>query len=171
MILIGYDGSDDAKAAIAHVAAMCPGATAHVLTVWERFTTMLARTPASIAPLAGIPDVGEWDAAAERSAQQCAREGAELARAAGLDASAITIARHRSTADAILDEADRLDVDEIVVGSRGLTGVGSLLLGSVSHPVVQHADRTVLVVPAPGVAERRRHRRHVDQKAVEQTAA
>lgn len=43
----------------------------------------------------------------------------------------------------------------IVIGTRGLTGVKSLLLGSVSHAVVQHADRAVLVVPSPEIAEAR----------------
>jgi hypothetical protein len=38
-----------------------------------------------------------------------------------------------------------------------------LLLGSVSHSVVQHADRAVLVVPSHNVAERRR--RSVDRDA------
>jgi nucleotide-binding universal stress UspA family protein len=37
----------------------------------------------------------------------------------------------------------------IVIGSRGLTGVKSLLLGSVSHEVIRHADGTVVVVPWP----------------------
>ena len=42
-----------------------------------------------------------------------------------------------------------------LMGSRGLTGVKSLLLGSVSHEVIQHADRAVVVVPSPDVAESR----------------
>jgi nucleotide-binding universal stress UspA family protein len=41
------------------------------------------------------------------------------------------------------------------MGSRGLTGVKSLLLGSVSHAVIQHADRTVIVVPSSEVAAAR----------------
>jgi nucleotide-binding universal stress UspA family protein len=43
------------------------------------------------------------------------------------------------------------------MGSRGLTGVKSLLLGSVSHEVVQHAGRTVVVVPSSEVAKSRAH--------------
>ena len=38
------------------------------------------------------------------------------------------------------------DVDLIVVGSRGLAGVRSALLGSVSQAVRNQADRPVLVV-------------------------
>jgi nucleotide-binding universal stress UspA family protein len=41
------------------------------------------------------------------------------------------------------------------MGTRGLTGVKSLLLGSVSHAVLQHADRAVVVVPSPEVARER----------------
>ena len=49
------------------------------------------------------------------------------------------------------------------MGSRGLTGVKSLLLGSVSHEVIQHADRTVVVVPSPHVAESRAKEIHEDR--------
>jgi nucleotide-binding universal stress UspA family protein len=58
----------------------------------------------------------------------------------------------------ILDEARELGATAIVVGSRGLTGVKSLLLGSVSHALIQHADRTVIVVPSPDVAAARAKR-------------
>lgn len=44
----------------------------------------------------------------------------------------------------------------IVLGTRGLGGVKSFLLGSVSHAVVQHADRPLLIVPSPDLAEQRR---------------
>jgi nucleotide-binding universal stress UspA family protein len=69
-------------------------------------------------------------------------------------------ARERTTADAILAEADAVDARVIVLGTRGLTGVKSVLLGSVSHAVLQHADRPVVVVPSAEVAkERAAHRR------------
>ena len=62
-------------------------------------------------------------------------------------------------AETILSEADEVDAVAIVLGTRGLTGLKSLLLGSVSHALLQHTDRTVIVVPSPEVAaERAAHR-------------
>jgi nucleotide-binding universal stress UspA family protein len=46
----------------------------------------------------------------------------------------------------ILSEAEAMHSDLIVIGSRGISGIQELLLGSVSHYVVQHADIPVLVV-------------------------
>ena len=43
--------------------------------------------------------------------------------------------------------ADALGAEPIVMGARGLGGVESALLGSVSSAVVFHAKRPVLVVP------------------------
>ncbi len=49
-------------------------------------------------------------------------------------------------ADAILDMADSVGADMIVVGHRGLGRVRTMLLGSVAHKVSQHAICTVTVV-------------------------
>lgn len=156
MILLCYDGSDDAKAAIDAAAALLPGRPATVLTVWERFSDVLARTGAGLAytPSAAT-DPEEIDRLSEAAARQAAAEGAERANAAGLKAEPRTRPRDGTIADAILDEAAAENVEAIVMGSRGLTGVRSILLGSVSHVVVNHADRPVVVVPSPPVAERR----------------
>jgi hypothetical protein len=43
-----------------------------------------------------------------------------------------------------LAEADRVNADAIIVGSRGRSGLESALLGSVSHALLEHADRPVL---------------------------
>jgi nucleotide-binding universal stress UspA family protein len=49
-------------------------------------------------------------------------------------------------ADTIVDVANTLGVDLIVVGARGLNLGGKWLLGSVSDRVIQHAGRPVTVV-------------------------
>ena len=49
-------------------------------------------------------------------------------------------------ADTIVEQADKLGADHIVIGARGLNPGGKWLLGSVSDRVVQQAGRPVTVV-------------------------
>jgi nucleotide-binding universal stress UspA family protein len=46
----------------------------------------------------------------------------------------------------IVDEAKELDVDVIVMGSRGRGDMAGLVLGSTAHKVIHLADRPVLVI-------------------------
>jgi nucleotide-binding universal stress UspA family protein len=154
MILIAYDGSEDAKAAIEHAGKLMPGFAATVLTIWEPFATMLDRTPETLRPLAQVRDADEIDRKEAGAAEKSSTQGAEIARVAGLDATPLTTPLHSNTADTIIEQAAALDVDAIVVGSRGLTGM-ALLLGSVSLAVLQKADRAVVVVPSTDVAKQR----------------
>ncbi|MEK3721251.1 universal stress protein [Paenibacillus sp. FSL H8-0034] len=54
--------------------------------------------------------------------------------------------RQGSPAQTILEYADEVHADLIVIGSRGLNAISEFILGSVSHNVVQHAKIPVLVV-------------------------
>ena len=158
MILIAYDGSDDAKSAIERAAELVSGQPATVVTVWEPYIELLTRYPAAGAIWAG-DDTGQIDDASRASADDAAEEGAALARAHGLEASGHGLARQDSIADTLLNEADRVNAGAIIVGSRGLGGLGSLLLGSVSHALLQSADRPVIIVPSPKVAQKRNAKR------------
>lgn len=155
MILVCYDGSEDAKAALARSAEVLADRQATVLTTWEPFIQVLARTPVGFGISPGLLDTEEIDQAMRTSAEERAEEGAQLARKAGLEAHARAVAQQTTTAEAILAQADALQASAIVMGTRGRTGLRSLLLGSVSHAVVQHADRPVMVVPSPDVAAAR----------------
>jgi nucleotide-binding universal stress UspA family protein len=158
MILMSYDGSADAQAAIDRAAKLMPGEQATVLTVWEPYLDTIARSGSMGLGfgMAGYGDSEQIDAAAGEAAHATAVEGAQRAAAAGLVAEPRAVQRHGGIAGAILAEAEAMDADAIVMGTRGLSRVRSFLLGSVSHEVVQQADRAVLVVPSPVIAQHRR---------------
>lgn len=54
--------------------------------------------------------------------------------------------RSGSITKEVLNYADEIQADLIIVGSRGLSSIGEFVLGSVSHNVVQHAKIPVLVI-------------------------
>jgi nucleotide-binding universal stress UspA family protein len=165
MILICYDGSPDAKAAIEHGAALLKDEQpVTVLTIWQPFVEVLAHMPSGGFGLApGGIDFEEIDVASSQNAREQAEEGAKLARAAGLNAQPQTCSQETTTAEAILARADALKASAILMGSRGLSGIKSRLLGSVSHAVIQHADRPVIIVPSPDVAAARGRERAHDE--------
>ena len=159
MILVCYDGSPDACAAIDRAAVLMPGAEATVLTFWEPFADAIMHGNAGGMSLGGLASAGDAeriDAGSEASARRLAVEGAERATAAGLIARERVASQRGGSGHTILVSAADVDADVVVLGTRGRGGVKSFLLGSVSHEVVQHADRSVLVVPSPELAEQRR---------------
>jgi nucleotide-binding universal stress UspA family protein len=154
LILIAYDGSDDANESLDRAAALFPGESAVVLTVWQRFIDTMARSGTMIgAPT--LVDLDEIDGAASTAAKDRADAGAARARELGLQAHGATVVLSTTTGRAIIHEAGVHDARAIVMGSRGLTGLKSVLLGSVSHDVLNHADRPVVVVPSPKIAKAR----------------
>jgi nucleotide-binding universal stress UspA family protein len=80
-----------------------------------------------------------------------AQAAVERLRAAGADASAAVPIG--DAAAEIVDEATRWGADLIVLGSRGLTGVSRILLGSVARNVLQASTTSILVVREPGNAD------------------
>lgn len=73
------------------------------------------------------------------------RTAQETAEAAGAR-NVSTRSEDGDYADQILDVADEIGADLIVIGRRGLGRVRSLLLGSVSNKITQNAECSVLAV-------------------------
>jgi nucleotide-binding universal stress UspA family protein len=142
-ILLCYDRSDGARRAIQTAGELLPGRKAIVLHVWSPVALAVAVYGPAVVPLPAYDD-----SELERAAREVAEEGAELARAAGLDAGAeIAESTFEGTWHAILSVADERGAALVALGARGLSTFKSLLLGSVSHGVAQHAHVPVLIVP------------------------
>ena len=72
----------------------------------------------------------------------------DVADAVGDDVTVETAVRSGNAYERILDYADEEDVDLVVMGTHGRTGVDRYLLGSVTEKVVRTADVPVLTVRA-----------------------
>jgi nucleotide-binding universal stress UspA family protein len=155
MILICYDGSSDSRAAVERAAELFGDQPATLLTVWEPFVEMAVHSSLGLGLAPFTPDPDELDEASSKAAGEAVADGAALASRLGMTVEHKTASQAGTTGQTILAEAETIDATAIVMGSRGLTGVKSLLLGSVSHEVLQHADRAVVVVPSPEVAASR----------------
>lgn len=139
-VLICYDRSEGARRAIAYAGALLPGKRAVILNIWS-FPLEMA--------VYGLGNVAAYsEDSQKRLAAEAAEEGCDAAREAGLDGQPlVTSGNIDGTWRTILRVADEIDASVIVMGSRGLGGMRTLFLGSVSHGVVHHSHRPVLVVP------------------------
>ncbi|MBP8810277.1 MAG: universal stress protein [Kofleriaceae bacterium] len=103
---------------------------------------------AVVSPDLSLATVGEfeqsWSSYVDRElASRVAR-----AQAAGLTAAAVRLDGRPD--DAIAEAAEAHDVDLIVVGSAGRTGLKRLVLGSVAESIVHRARRPVLIARGAG---------------------
>ena len=137
-ILIAYDGSEYARAAIAQAGEQLgAGRRAIVLTVWQPFeATGFVGAPV-MAPV-------EVEKGVERDARRVADEGAALARRAGFDTEPV-VERGDPIWERIVESADHYDASIVVMGSHGRTGISRMLLGSVAGSAANHTPRPVLI--------------------------
>ncbi len=144
-VLLCDDGSDGAREAIAVAGQLLACRDAVVLTVVESLSPAVfygaggaaTRPPAGEVPL-HVDSV--------EAARRLVSEGVEAARAAGFDATPLVDVTPEATALRIARVADEYEASAIVVGARGLSKLRSIVLGSVSHEVLQYSKRPVLVV-------------------------
>jgi nucleotide-binding universal stress UspA family protein len=148
-LLIAYDGSDNAKHAIAVAGRLLAAHPALVVSVWESVWALAYRHPMPGDFRVTQEVVEEMDEGAREAAEQAAAEGAELVRSAGLEAEPLAHRSDHGVHEAIVELAHEREAGVVVVGTRGRSGLQSVLLGSVSYGVVHHCRRPVLTVPPP----------------------
>ena len=149
--LVCYDGSEQSRRGLQAISGLLAPTDAVVLTVWQPLVTKLAETGSfGVFALEGEGDV---DLAEEKAARAAAEDGAERARAAGHTATARVEEARGAAATRIIEVADEIDAGLIVCGTRGRGTLKTALLGSVSHAVLTHAGRPVLISPAPRQAD------------------
>lgn len=138
-ILIPTDGSDPTKAAVEMAIGLADthGATLHALYIVDQ--------PTSVSGVGeGFSGLDNLLEALEEAGHKATNEVVEQANARDIEAT--TAVRRGNPHDDILTYANEHDIDVIVMGTHGRTGVKRALVGSVTEDVVRHADIPVLTV-------------------------
>ncbi|MGW1339502.1 universal stress protein [Kribbella sp. NPDC002412] len=144
-IIVGVDGSELSTAAIRF--ALKEAARRHVGVTAVHVTMPPRRQPAA-------PGV-----IIDQAERQLFDESLDQLRVPGIDLQARVV--HGHPAQVLIDES--LGAELVVVGSRGRGGFAGMLLGSVSHAVLQHAHSPVAVVHVRRTAANRTARRSTRQ--------
>lgn len=136
-VLAAVDGSGEAFEAARHAANLADlsGATLHLLYVMET-------SPSYTRPgLSGLED--QIDESQRQHGEETLEEGADVADKLGVEC--VTEIKKGTPHQKILDYAEAIDADVIVLGPRGQRDLGDVLLGSTSERVVRNAKTTVSI--------------------------
>ena len=135
-ILLAYDGSNEAKAALEAAAAIGSKFGAQVDSIGVVSIPVL---PEGMV----IPEnIGEW----EKEMSGYVQEGTKLLNGKGITNSTGKVLDATDVSKAITDEAARGAYDLIVVGNRGYGRLKSFFLGSVAAGVADNSKTNVLIV-------------------------
>jgi len=149
-LLIAFDGSGAAEAAVRAAGALFPGARATVLTIHE--PTISPATPfraggALVSPEIVERSLTELQRELVAEAEAAAADGVRLAESEGLIAESAVASGERQPWEPILAAAGERGAEVVVCGTRGRGPVARSVLGSTSSSLLHHADRAVLAVP------------------------
>lgn len=137
-ILVAFDESPQATAALRHALSTYDDAEIHVLHVND---------PREWSTADGIDGIFYSEAAFEQSqesAEAVLEEAEEIAREYE---TAVTTATDVGTvAGTVIDYAEERDIGHIVLGSHGRRGLSRFLLGSVAERVMKRAPGSVTII-------------------------
>ncbi len=135
-VIVGYDGSACAKAALTSALEVGKAYGDKVIIAFAY----------ELNPVAG--EIHDYHAALQDLATKQLEEAKALAGDdPGVEVEAVIVPL--APAQGLVELADERDARVIVVGTRGEHPLRGALLGSTPHKLLQLSDRPVLVVPAP----------------------
>ena len=139
-VLVPYDDSEGSEHALEHALDQYPDATVTLLHVIDLVDAGYA------SPVDGtVPGFWEeWFENEQAASEQLFESAREKAGDAGADLQTESVVGRPTRA--INDYAEDNDVDHIVMGSHGRSGVTRVLLGSVAEGVVRRAPVPVTIV-------------------------
>ena len=140
-IVVGTDGSTTATEAVRRAVelAKAQGARLHVVTAYRPKLGREAATDAD-----AMPEDQRWRVSPGEVAERTARSAAVTATEAGLEVECH--AQPGDPADVLIEVAEQVSADLLVLGNKGMRGAGRMVIPSVPNRVSHRAQCDILLV-------------------------
>ena len=148
-ILIAFDGSEASKHALDHAVSIADltKAEVHIMSVVPK--VMMPVFPDEgfgAAPVTAAQDMSDYQERMRTIYGKSLEEAKKDIRGHYPDIQVETHLLEGRPSATIVDEAEKNNMDLIVIGSRGLGGITGWILGSTSRRIVESCTKPVLVV-------------------------
>jgi len=151
-ILVAFDGSEPSRNALDHAVS--------IANHWKAELSILSVVPRVMmpvfpdegfgaAPITAAQDMSDYQDKMKNIYAKSLKEAEEDIKEAFPDIKVITQLLEGRPSNIIVEEAEKENVDLIVIGSRGLGGITGWILGSTSRHVVESCTKPILVVKSP----------------------
>jgi nucleotide-binding universal stress UspA family protein len=137
-VLVAFDGSPLSERALTYAIETFPDASISSIYVINPIDSIID------VEAGGLPVAEGWYENAKEEATVLHTTATDLA--AELNTALVTVTEIGKPARAILEYADDHDVDQIVMGSHGRSGIDRALLGSVAETVTRRAQIPVTII-------------------------
>lgn len=134
-ILVPFDGSDASETALERALEEDPNAEITVLNILDSTELAYGGVEGSAAESLTDADREEAEELFERAEE----------RAAAYDASVRTALEVGPPGEVIVEYAEEHDIDHIIMGSHGRSGLSRIVVGSVAETVVRNSPITVTI--------------------------
>ena len=146
-LVLGYDGSDCAKKALAHTVELAKHIDDAEVFVIHAFEFSIGYVPMGMtdSPLMMSSEYDQHVDLVRAFGEQAVAEAQQALEAAGIHATGEVV--EGKAVDVLLETAREKKAAVIVVGSHGEGAMSAAFLGSTALKLLHHSDIPVLVVP------------------------
>jgi len=147
-ILVPIDGSEPSNRALDYALDLAEELDAEVviLSVVPPVTLPVFSEEPGITPIITPRDIDRYNSKLRATFENVLSEALARARAKKPDLRVSTKLLEGRPADKIVEVAERENFDLIIMGSRGLSGLRELLLGSTTRRVADHCTKPLLII-------------------------
>ncbi|UTF55810.1 universal stress protein [Natronosalvus rutilus] len=137
-VLVAFDGSPLSERALAYAIENCPNATITAMYVINPIDSIID------VEAGGLPVADDWYDNAQERATALHTSATDLA--ADYDIDLKTVTEVGKPAREIVEYAAEHDIDQIVMGSHGRSGIDRAILGSVAETVTRRSQIPVTII-------------------------
>lgn len=148
-ILVALDGSDPSNNALEHAATIAKKFDAELILVAVVQRMMIPIFPDEgfgAVPLSAAKDMAQYQDKMRVLYQNVLKEAEEKVKEEYPGVKTESILKEGRPSATIVEQAEKDDVDIIVMGSRGIGGYTGWILGSTSRRVVDSCTKPILIV-------------------------